>query len=354
MTWPTEAGTMILPALDPGTADKAIKTAAKILRQGGLVAFPTETVYGLGADALNEKAVAGIFRAKGRPADNPLIVHIASAEMIDDLAVNVPEEARLLARHFWPGPLTLVLESGGKVPPVTTGGLGSVALRVPRHPVALALLRESGLPVAAPSANLSGRPSPTTARHVLDDLAGRIDAVLDGGPCDVGLESTVLDIRGGNPVILRPGGVTPADISALLGKDCPVAAWHPGSSEPPLSPGQKYVHYAPRAPLFLVVGEKERVCAKILELVKRHHQQGEKVGLLLSSGHPAAALAEQVEILGKEGDPEAAAAALYDALRRFDRTSVDVIVAEGYEEKGLGLALMDRLRKAAGPRIIKV
>jgi L-threonylcarbamoyladenylate synthase len=354
LDWPNELGTLVLAARNPAESGDAIRCAASILRAGGLVAFPTETVYGLGADALNAKAVAGIFAAKGRPVDNPLIVHIAEASQMESLAQNIPPEAYLLADKFWPGPLTLVLESRPAVPPETTGGLHSVALRVPDHPAALALLKEAAVPVAAPSANLSGTPSPTSARHVLDDLAGRIDAVLDGGPSGVGVESTVLDIRNGRPLLLRPGGVTPEEIAVILGRECPQTHWQENMAEPPPSPGLKYGHYAPQAPLYLVRGQPGAVLDRMRELRDYFQMRGDKVGLLLSRESAGHLVSEYVEILGDRKDAGELAANLYAALRRFDRQNVDVIIAEGYAEEGMGLALMNRLIKAAGSRVTDV
>lgn len=352
MDWPTEAGTLVIDARG-AKAKAGIARSAQVLRQGGLVAFPTETVYGLGADALDGSAVARVFAAKGRPADNPLIVHIPSAAGMDNLAVHIPPAARLLAERFWPGPLTLVLESSRVVPLETTGGLNTVALRVPDHPVALALIAAAGVPVAAPSANLSGRPSPTTSRHVLDDLAGRIDAVLDGGPCKVGVESTVLDLRDGRPRLLRPGGITAEAVSDALGRECEVAPWEPQDGAPP-SPGLKYSHYAPKAPLYLLTGEPAAVLARLQALLEHYRGRGQKVGLLLSSENAARLACEHLEVLGSRADPAAQAAVLFSALRRFDEYGVDLILAEGYPEKGLGLAVMNRLRKAAGHQVIEV
>lgn len=350
--WPKIGGTYVIPATGPEGA-AGISFAARLLREGKLVAFPTETVYGLGADALNAAAVARVFAVKGRPADNPLIVHVAGAAQMEKLAKNIPKEAWLLAGRFWPGPLTLVLESSNTVPKQATGGQDSVALRVPAHPVALSLLCKARVPVAAPSANLSGRPSPTTAAHVLDDLAGHIDAVLDGGSCQVGVESTVLDIRGGRPLLLRPGGVTPEEIASTLGIPCGLASWHEGAGEGPPSPGMKYTHYAPKAPLYLVCGEPEAVVQRIGAMAGHFRGLGYAVGLLLSRESAGRLSAGQVEVLGSRNDPASLAANLYGALRRFDRLNVDVILAEGYSEEGLGLALMNRLRKAAGDRIIQ-
>lgn len=352
------AETQVFTVREPAAAEAEISRAAGILREGGLVAFPTETVYGLGANALDAVAVGKIFTAKGRPADNPLIVHIAHLHQLNDLALQIPAEAAQLARTFWPGPLTLVLRKRSMVPDAVTCGLDSVAVRIPNHPVALALLNAAGVPVAAPSANASGRPSPTTAQHVLDDLAGRIDAVVDGGPCDVGVESTVLDIRDGCPLILRPGGVTPEQIAAVLGKHCPLAAWQEETGSAPPSPGLKYTHYAPRAPLHLVVGRPGPIKAKIRSLQQRFQRENLQVGLLLSEELAAELVLEQaggtVEVLGSRQKPAELAANLYGALRRLDeRPHVDVIVAEGYGEDGMGLALMNRMKKAAGPRVIE-
>ncbi len=353
MQWPQEAGTLVIDANDAKNGREGIFTAARILREGGLVAFPTETVYGLGADALNGKAVARVFAAKGRPVDNPMIVHIHDTCQLESLAVNIPPQAYLLAQRFWPGPLTLVLESSRVVPPETTGGLDTVALRLPQHPVALELLRVAAVPVAGPSANLSGRPSPTSARHVLDDMAGRIEAVLDGGPCPMGVESTVLDIRGGEPLILRPGGVTREEIAELLGTECRLHSWDEGSAAQPPSPGLKYTHYSPRAPLYLVIGRPDAVLARLQVLTAHYRELGKNLGLLVSSENAGRLACEHMEVLGSRHDPSAQASVLYSALRRFDEQGVDVILAEGYAETGMGLALMNRLRKAAGHRIIE-
>ncbi|MBS4022282.1 MAG: threonylcarbamoyl-AMP synthase [Dethiobacter sp.] len=354
LNWPTQKGTLVINARNDGSVSTGILHAARILKEGGLVAFPTETVYGLGADALNGEAVARIFAVKGRPTDNPLIVHIDAVSHLKSLAVNIPSEAYALARRFWPGPLTLVLESARVVPPETTGGLDTVALRIPQHPVALELIRAAAVPVAGPSANLSGRPSPTTAQHVLDDLSGSIDAVLDGGPCEVGVESTVLDIRGGEPLLLRPGGVTREEISALLGRECRLPSWQDDSAAPPPSPGLKYTHYSPRAPLYLVNGHPAAVLARLQVLAQHYSERGKKVGLLISSENVGAVACEHMEVLGSRHDPAAQAVVLFAALRRFDEQGVDVILAEGYPEDGVGLAVMNRLRKAAGHRIIDV
>jgi L-threonylcarbamoyladenylate synthase len=333
-----------------------IAEAALVLRRGGLVAFPTETVYGLGVNALDGTAAARLFAVKGRPADNPLIIHVAGRDMVFQLAGQVPEKAILLMDIFWPGPLTLVLPGGKGVPAWVTGGLDTVAIRMPDHPVALALIREAALPVAAPSANISGRPSPTTAGHVLCDLAGRIEVVLDGGPTGLGVESTVLDLTAPTPQILRPGGITPEDLQNVLG----AVEVHPGiraGSEwcgETRSPGLKYTHYAPDAPLLLVEGSPESVTAKIVDLARQYRAKGLRAGILSCTGRKEFYGEGEVLQAGGRDDPAAVAAGLYAALRRFDELAVDIILAEGIKDEGIGLAIMNRLRKAAGHRLLRV
>lgn len=349
--------------VDPARPDPAIiERAGLILRQGELVAFPTETVYGLGASALDARAVKAIFGAKGRPADNPLIVHVARPGDLDSLVDQVPEAAQELVQAFWPGPLTLVLAGGGGLPDEISAGLGTVAVRMPSHPVALALIAAARVPVAAPSANLSGRPSPTTADHVLTDLGGRIQLVLDGGPAGMGLESTVLDLSGPCPVVLRPGGVTPAQLEQVIG---PVLV-DPGAlalerqdatgpeSGPPRSPGMKYSHYAPAAPLILVEGEPGAVVERVRQLARDYSGRGLRVGILACAETAGTYDSTPVLVAGRRSDPVAVAAALYSLLRKFDSLSVDVILAEGIEPDGLGLAIMNRLRRAAGGRVVRV
>ncbi len=348
-----------LLVIDPLNPDRdPVQKAGTILLAGGLVAFPTETVYGLGANALDERAVARIFEAKGRPADNPLIVHLDSAAGLSRYFKHIPEQARLLAAHFWPGPLTLVLKDEYGFSSIVTGGLGTVAVRVPAHPVALALIGAAGVPVAAPSANVSGRPSPTTAAHVLEDLGGRVDLVLDGGSAGLGVESTVLDLTGEQPVILRPGGVTPRQLEALLGPVKLDPAVHGAAGdEQPLSPGMKYTHYAPRARVLLFDGaDGAGLAGKILAEAQRLTARGQRVGILAcrdnESGYQGRGYA--VIAAGWREEPDALAAALYESLRRFDRMPVDVILAEGVPAKGLGLAVMNRLLRAAGGNVVKV
>ncbi|RQD76773.1 MAG: threonylcarbamoyl-AMP synthase [Candidatus Syntrophonatronum acetioxidans] len=345
-------GTLLIDAKNPEKAEAGIKKAAETLRRGGLVAFPTETVYGLGASAFSGEGVKKIFRAKGRPPDNPLIVHLAQLDTLKDLAVNIPPQAWTLAARFWPGPLTLILPKSPRVPPEVTAGLDTVAVRMPLHPTALALLRQAGLPLAAPSANLSGRPSPTTVEHVVEDLAGRVEIILDGGPCLVGLESTVLDITGKKPVLLRPGAVTLEELQEVLGEvEVPPDLSYKDRAAP--SPGLKYRHYAPRAPMFLVEGTREEMVGKMKKICQERRARGQKVGLLLSRENRELFDGEVVEDLGPRNHPGEMAARLFYALRRLDSLGVDYILAETYEEKGIGLALMNRLRKAASGRVIK-
>lgn len=345
--------------VDPACPDDDfLQQAGAALRKGGLVAFPTETVYGLGANALNAQAVTNIFRAKGRPADNPLIVHIESIAALNNYIEEIPPLVYPLAARFWPGPLTLVLRGNDVFPAEVTGGLETVAVRVPAHPVALALIGAAGVPVAAPSANISGRPSPTTAAHVLDDLSGRVGLVLDGGSAGLGVESTVLDLSRKNPVILRPGGVTKQDLEDVLGSvelDPSVNGALP--KDKPRSPGMKYTHYAPRAPLILFEGADVRLLSvSILQDAERLAAGGQKVGILAHG--ETAPLYEgkgyNVVVAGQRSDPATVAASLYQSLRCFDRLKVDVILAEGISDHGLGLAIMNRLRRAAGGHVITV
>ena len=316
------------------------------MRAGGLVAFPTETVYGLGANALDEAAARRIFAAKERPADDPLIVHLASANTIGLVAASTPPLFDRLAAHFWPGPLTLVLPRGLAVPLSVTAGGETVAVRVPAHPVARALIESSAVPIAAPSANRFGRTSPTTAAHVLEDLDGRVDLVLDGGPTEVGVESTVLDLTSDPPRVLRPGGVTVEQLRELLGDRLVVAG---AAVADPRSPGTHLRHYSPRARLDLFDGEGGATSAA--RHAARLASGGERVGALLFAGDPvpAGALVEQ---LGDAAAPEEAATRLYAALRSLDASGVDTIVARLPRAAGLGLALRDRLRRAAEGRVL--
>ncbi|PKM80033.1 MAG: threonylcarbamoyl-AMP synthase [Firmicutes bacterium HGW-Firmicutes-13] len=350
--WRKVKGTIVIKAEKIEEASEGINLAGKVIQKGGLVAFPTETVYGLGANAFSAAAVRKIFLVKGRPEDNPLIVHIAEVETLKQLAAHIPSQAWELAERFWPGPLTMVFKKKPLIPPETTAGLDTMAVRIPRHAAALALIKSAGLPLAAPSANLSGRPSPTTAEHVLEDLAGRVEVLLDGGPCVVGLESTVLDMSGEKPILLRPGGVTLEELQDVLGEVEIASSLEEGQK--PSSPGMKYQHYAPRVPMFLVEGEPVQVIKKIRKLCRENYLKGRKVGLLLTEENKDLYFeAEAVEILGTRQNPKEIAANLFNGLRRLDASGVDLILAESFEERGLGLALMNRLRRAASGRVIK-
>lgn len=334
-----------------------IRLAADIIRNGGLVAFPTETVYGLGADALNPKAVLEVFKAKNRPLDNPPIVHVADIADVHRLAKDVPAKAVKLMERFWPGPLTLILKRSEIVPSITVSGLDTIAIRMPKHEVALALIRASGCPIAAPSANIAGRPSPTTAEHVLEDLGGRIDAILDAGSTQVGVESTVLDLTVDPPQILRPGGVPYEDLKEFLGD----VTLHPAAIanrdyvvDKARSPGMKYKHYAPKAKLIVVEGETIAVINKIKELALIYADKGLKVGILSTDETSHKYDIGIVKSLGSRNNLVEIAKSVFKLLREFDKEGVDIILAEGVPSKGLGLAVMNRLRKASGYNIIRV
>lgn len=322
-----------------------------MLCAGGLVAFPTETVYGLGAHALDASAVRGIFEAKRRPADDPLIVHIGDRRELGHIAL--PDEtSRALARRFWPGPLTLVVRKRSNVPPQVTAGLETVAVRVPLHRVAQDLLRAAGMPIAAPSANLFGRPSPTSARHVLEDLDGRIDAVLDGGPTSVGVESTIVDVSGAPPRLLRPGGLPAEEIEAVLG--VPLVAPARSRPGPQAAPGQLPVHYSPRTPLTLIIGSPSAARDRLLVEIQRALAGGRRVGVLaLEADVASLPRAARAEVVGSWQEPERAAARLFEAMRALDAVGLDVLFARDVADTsvGLGRALADRLRRAAARTI---
>lgn len=334
-----------------------IGRAAGIIKEGGLVAFPTETVYGLGADALNPEAVRHLFEAKRRPVDNPPIVHVGNVQDVSKLVEKIPPQAEELMDNFWPGPLTMVFERSETVPDVTVADLETVAIRMPRHNVALALIRESDCSIAAPSANLAGKPSPTTAKHVLVDLEGRIDAVLDAGPTPIGVESTVLDMTVAPPQILRPGGTPYEALNSFLGR----VKLHPAAVaekeldvEKPRSPGLKHKHYAPDAEITVVEGELSAVVGKVKRLVESYQQKGIKVGVLATDETVDGYKADVVKSLGSTKELEVIAQNLFRLLREFDLQGVEVIIAESVPTEGLGLAVMNRLRKASGYKIIKV
>jgi L-threonylcarbamoyladenylate synthase len=349
-------GTRVLRVNRENPPEGSLQIAADILRSGGLVAFPTETVYGLGADTTNAEAVRKIFKAKDRPGDNPLIVHVADVDDVSFAAAVVPAPAQALMEKFWPGPLTLVLPRSDRIADVVSCGLPTVAVRMPDHPVARALIRAAGVPLAAPSANLSGRPSPTTAEHVLEDLAGRIDCLIDAGETGIGVESTIIDLTVDPPALLRPGGITPEQICAVIGPvfQGATVSGQVELGEQPKAPGMKYSHYAPIADLVLVEGAPSRVAAKINDLIVEYSREGRRVGVMATAENRGAYMAHVVLEVGSMQRPATIATALFATLRAFDRHKVDVVLAEGIPPKGIGLAVMNRLRKAAGGRVIEV
>ncbi|GAE27222.1 YrdC/Sua5 family protein [Halalkalibacter wakoensis JCM 9140] len=324
---------------------RLLREAALWIKKGEVIAFPTETVYGLGANALEEEAVKKIFEAKGRPSDNPLIVHIAETHQLKELVADIPTVAEQLMKHFWPGALTLIFKKKQVVAPSVTAGLETVAVRMPDHDVARALLKEAGVPVAAPSANLSGKPSPTTAQHVYHDLVGRIRGIVDGGKTGVGLESTVLDCSKPVPVLYRPGGVTKEEIEAVIGPievDPALLA----ADQTPASPGMKYKHYSPVGTVYLV-----QDTAKIPDLVSRAKKDGKRVGVLTTVENEGKYEADVVVACGSRMKLATVASELYQSLRRFDDDEVEVIFAEMFPYEGLGIAIMNRLEKAAAGEI---
>ena len=334
-----------------GTTTEEIKEAAEIIKDGGLVAFPTETVYGLGADALNPEAVGKVYAAKGRPSDNPMIVHISSKDDVTKLTAKITEDMQKLMDAFWPGPMTMVCPALDIIPRVTTGGLATVGIRFPSDPVATALISESGTPIAAPSANLSGKPSPTSPRHVADDLEGRIDAIIAGEECKAGIESTVVDMTGETPMILRPGVITAEDMSAVLGKKVgidPALLEKPNitgdgllQTEPsfkPKAPGMKYKHYAPKAEMIIYQGEPEAVRQAMAEEKLKLNSFGQKVETIIFD----------------DEHPEEAAHDFFARLRACDKQGVDVILASALREDGIGFAVMNRMFKSAGYNIKNV
>lgn len=330
---------------DPG----ALQIAGQILKQGGLVAIPTETVYGLAADAWNPTAVEKIFQAKGRPQDNPLIVHICGFAEMERLTRYIPQTAEILMQAFWPGSLTLILPKSSAVPDVVSAGLDTVAVRFPSHPVAQAVIRAAGMPLAAPSANRSGRPSPTAAQHVLDDLDGRIDAVLDGGSCEVGLESTVLDLTSDLPTILRPGAVTWEQLQHLLGevRIDPAVCSPVEAGKKISSPGMKYKHYAPKARLILLDGSYEQYCAYV------NAHASPQIAALCFVGEEAGVQVRTVTY-GSVRSTSGQARELFDALRKLDKENVSLIYARCPEQTGIGLAVYNRLIRAAGFEVISL
>lgn len=341
--------------LDESSIDlDKINRAADIIRNNGTVVFPTETVYGLGANALSGEAVKGIFKAKGRPSDNPLIVHISSMNMLIYLIGSpIGDGAKLLIDKYWPGPLTLIFKKSGKVPYEVTAGLDTVAVRMPDNKIALELIKRSELPIAAPSANLSGKPSPTLPEHAIEDMQGRVDMILCGSKSRIGVESTVLDLSGDRPVVLRPGGVTLEELESILGP-VEVDRGSVGETGVPRAPGMKYTHYAPEADMIIVKGELDSIKKKIQELVSENLGKGFKVGVLASDETKNSYQGCRVLSLGSRTNTEVIASNVFEKLREFDKLGVDIIFAEALDEKHMGRAVMNRMKKAAGFNIIEV
>ena len=335
---------------------KVIDRAGAILRNGGLVAFPTETVYGLGGDALNPESSRKIYAAKGRPSDNPLLVHITNMEALEILVTEIPEGARVLSKHFWPGPLTMIFKKNEVVPRETTGGLDTVAVRMPSNKIAAAMIDAAGGYVAAPSANLSGRPSPTVAKYVIEDMDGRIDMIIDGGDSDVGLESTIVDFTAGDPMILRPGYITKEMLEEVLSTDVSVdrAIIDSNSKVAPKAPGMKYRHYAPKGELTIVEGESSEVTEAINGYVAKASASGFKTGVIATEETLSLYHADSVKNVGHAGREDEVAHHLFRILREFDDEGIEKIYSESFADSGVGAAVMNRLLKAAGHKVIKL
>ncbi len=346
----------ILAKVDLSQPDSAevIQTAAKILQEGGLVAFPTETVYGLGGNGLDSAACEKIYLAKGRPSDNPLILHISEFEELNPIVGEISPAAKKLMDAFWPGPLTMVFPKSEIVPEKATGGLDTVAVRFPSHPVARAIIRAAGLPIAAPSANSSGKPSPTRASHVEFDLNGKIDMIIDGGAAEWGLESTIVDVSGEVPMILRPGAVTKEMMEKVVGtvEIDPAILQKPAADFRPKAPGMKYTHYSPKAEVVLVKGETKAVVDEINRLAAEDMAQGMKTGVMATEETKDCYKADIVLSLGSRERPEEIGANLFKYLRKFDFLGAERVYSEVFSEEGEGMAIMNRLNKAAGYCII--
>ena len=337
--------------------DEELKEACDILKANGLVAFPTETVYGLGGDALHPEASAKIYAAKGRPSDNPLIVHVADMESVYDIAKEVTDTAKKLADAFWPGPMTMIFRKKDKVPYSTTGGLDTVAIRMPVHPIAMELIRQSGVYIAAPSANTSGRPSPTKAEHVIEDLSGRIDMIIDGGSVGIGLESTIVDVSGEVPVILRPGYITKSMLEEVVGEvriDPAIVGKVMKKNIVAKAPGMKYRHYAPKGNMAIVEGDTDSVIKKINELVQDKKEHGFRAAVIATEETKDRYECDIVRSIGSRKCEGSIAAGLYDILREMDHLGAEYIYAESFSDDRLGGAIMNRMIKAAGHHLIHV
>ena len=339
--------------IEPENIDMSlIKRASGYITSGELVAFPTEAVYGLGGDAKNPNASKAIYAAKGRPSDNPLIVHISKISDLYEVGVEISKEAELLAKTFWPGPMTLIVKKSEGIPLETTGGLDTVAVRLPSHPIARALIEKSGRFIAAPSANTSGRPSPTRASHVIDDLDGRISCIIDGGHVDIGLESTIIDLTEDIPTILRPGAISLSDLIAVTGR----GRMDPGLGEEstlrPKAPGMRYRHYAPKGELSIVEGARDDVIKKIKSLCEEDQKRGRSVAVIAKSESAGEYAGYRIFDVGAESREEEIAKNLYDILRKLDEENIEYIYSEAFDTPHIGAAIMNRLLKAAGHRVI--
>ena len=345
--------TVYLSAEKQEEYEECVSKAGICLKEGGLVAFPTETVYGLGADALNEKAAEKIYAAKGRPSDNPLIVHIAQLQDLEYIVEEIPKKVKILAEKFWPGPLTMIMKKKERVPKSTTGGLETVAVRMPDHPLALAIIKEAGGYVAAPSANTSGRPSPTLARHVLEDMNGRIDMIVDGGELSIGIESTIIDMSVEPPMILRPGYITEEMLEECIGDVLtdPALLFLP-EEKTPKAPGMKYRHYAPKGEMKIIEGAKEDVIATIENFVSNELEKGKKVGIIATDETKALYSQGIVRSIGSRSDDRTIARNLYAVLREFDEMGADCIYSESFATGSMGEAIMNRLLKAAAHNVV--
>ncbi|KAB3539727.1 threonylcarbamoyl-AMP synthase [Alkaliphilus pronyensis] len=343
----------IIIEIDINNIDEGkIQRCGRILNQGGTVAFPTETVYGLGANALNEEAVKKIYYAKGRPSDNPLIIHISNLQDVKPLVKDISNTAIMAMESFWPGPLTLVFNKSNLVPDIVTGGLDTVAIRYPSHPIAKMIIDKAKVPVAAPSANLSGKPSPTKGSHVINDLMGRVDAIVVAGDCNVGLESTVLDLTVEVPTILRPGGVTKEMLEKVFGKiDADISIIHPENNRAPKSPGMKYTHYAPKADIIIYKGAEQKVISEINRRANELAAEGKTVGIICTNETEVYYNTGIIKSVGSKKNMRIIASQLFSVLRDFDETNAHIILAEAIEEIELGQAIMNRLAKAAAYRI---
>ncbi|MDR7869490.1 MAG: L-threonylcarbamoyladenylate synthase [Tissierellaceae bacterium] len=345
--------TKIIKLDEKNIDDSLISEAANVIKAGGIVAFPTETVYGLGANGLDEEAVKNIYKAKGRPSDNPLILHISSVEELQPLVEEIPELAYDCMERFWPGPLTIIFKKSEIIPNIITAGLDTVAIRMPDHPIASKLIWESKVPIAAPSANLSGKPSPTKGIHVIEDMMDKIEMIIDGGDTGVGLESTVLDLSTETPTILRPGGITLEDLRGIIPnvvQDESIT----NKNKAPKSPGQKYRHYAPNAEMILYTGDVEKIVEEIIKDSKKFLDEGKKVGIMATEETKDRYSHGEILVSGSRLKRETIAHNLFDTLRSFDEMKVDIILAEGVSFDNIGMAIMNRMVKAASSKVIKL